>query len=147
MSTIAEAVTARAGAEASAVADEINRTLFKVTRPVVARAVKKMWTERMILARCWVIAHTPEVAFEARVFCRATYDALTGDTFADFDPSDREQRAKMDQYFAALIQAGAMTEQDRVDTLALGEVELTGAALHGRPLDESDVINLRAEKV
>jgi len=139
------AVTAMASLKPEAVAVEINAMKFAVRRPVRAVAVTKMWMQRMILARCWVIANDTTSPFDARVFCRATYDALTLGTFEDFDPEDAEQRAKMDGYFGALIAAGAMTDEDRLDTLALSDVEMTGADLFGRPMDETDIRNIRAE--
>jgi|GEM_PF-5548752 len=136
-----EAVAARALLKPEAAAVEINRMKFIARRPVRALAVTKLWMQRMILAHCWVIASDPAAPFAARLLCKSTYDAMTLGTLEDFEPDD----AKMDAQFRALISAGAMTEQDRIDTLAMSDVEVTGSELFGRLLDETDVKNIRAE--
>lgn len=145
-----EAVATRAGMDAAAAAVEISRLTFAVRRPIPAAAVRKLWSETGVLARAWVVAGDPAAPFAQRWHCRAAYDAIEGGAFADFSPDDPANLARMQVYFARLLAAGP--EGDRVltpeivaATLALATVEVVGAELLGRPLDESDVVNMRAE--
>jgi hypothetical protein len=126
--------------EPAEAAVDIRKAVFRVRRPIPAVQVKKLWQERLILARCRRLRDDVSLPAELRDFCCAAYDSLSSDTFVDFDPDDAAAEAKLRQYFGALIMAGAMTEQDQSDTLALAEVDLTGAALFG-DINESDIKN------
>ena len=103
-----------------------------VVRAIRARDVKRLWGRRMILAHCRVIADDPAADVEARIVCRATYDNLMNDLFADLDPAGPDA-GEIAAYLDRLQAAGVLSEQDRADTLALAMVAVPLLAEIGCP--------------
>lgn len=138
---------AYAGMDDAKIAATINAAEFTAAAPIRATEVKRLWGRRMILARCWVAAEDAGTAADVRALCRATYDNLMQDLFADLDPADPTQAKEITAYLDGLVAAGMMTDQDRQDTLALAVVPRTGDVVFlGRPIDESDIKNARGAK-
>lgn len=104
------------------VASAISASTVDVVGPISALDVKKLWARRMILAKCFILSGDVEVPVELRVLLRATYDNLMHDLFADLDPRDDTQAPDIKKYLDGLVLAGAMTDEDRADTLALATV-------------------------
>lgn len=146
---IVAAVAARAGEAGVAVAAAVSSQVFTVKRPIHSAAVRKLWSEARVLARAKVIALSPDdFSFDERVDCQAVYDAITQGHFADFDTENPAQLTRMTEYFERLKAAGpsgkkVLTDEIIAATLALADVQMTGAELLGRRLDESDIANIR----
>lgn len=145
---IVAAVLARPDPPAATVAEEVNSLTLSVTRAIPNTALRKLWTETGVLARAWVVSRNPQYSYAEQWRCKAVYDAVEGGTFADFNPEDAGQLERMTAYFTVLKAAGpdggkVLTPEIEAKTLALATVEMTGAQLMGRPLDESDVMNIR----
>lgn len=147
---IVAAVAARAGMEAAQAAVEISDAVLSVIQPIRNAALRKLWTETGVLARAFFVSSDPQASLDTRAHCRAAYDAITGGFFSDFDTADDTQLARMTVYFDRLKAAGpdgqrVLTDSLVAATLALANVQMTGAELLGRRLDESDILNIRAE--
>ena len=100
-------------------------------KPIAAAFIRKQWSRWMVLAKCWLIASKPEVPDEFRVVCRATYDNLIWDVFDDINPNDQDQIADIEKYLSILVAAGALTEEQRLATLAFADFQASWASLHG----------------
>lgn len=147
---VVAAVLARPDDPAADVAVYVSDQTLAIRRPIQAALVRKLWSEAGVLARAWVVANDPTQPFAQRWHCRAAYDAIEGGAFADFSPDDPANLARMEVYFGRLMAAGPV--DDRVltpglvtATLALADATATVAEIMGRALDESDVLNIRAE--
>lgn len=95
-----------------------------VEGPIPARGVKKLWGQRMVLAAALLAAENADLATPLRILCRATYDNLMGDLFADLDPSDPTQGPTVTAYLDGLEQAGVLSADVRAETLALSRTEV-----------------------
>ena len=102
-------------------ADALNAATVTRPRPIPAREIKKLWGRWGVLGLAWVKAQNPNIPEEIRAICRATYDNLMGDLFADMDPTDSAALVDMTRYLDALESAGVLTEEQRAETLALAE--------------------------
>lgn len=94
-----------------------------VTRPrtIPAREIKKLWGRWQVLGMAWVKAENAALPDELRAVCRATYDNLMTDLFADIDPTETEAAKDIDKYLDALVAAGVLTDEQRAATMALAE--------------------------
>jgi hypothetical protein len=149
---IVAAVAARGSLPAPQAAVEVNDLVLAVKQPIGAAAVRKLWSKGGVLARAWVVANDQNASFASRWHCKAAYDAISHGFFADFDTQSPAQLGEMQVYFTRLKEAGpdgdrVLTDGIIAATLALADVQMTGAELMGRRLDESDIINIRAELV
>lgn len=94
-----------------------------VDGPIPARAVKRLWGQRMVLAAARVAADDPVTPKPLRILCRAAYDNLMGDLFADLDPSDPTQGPTIAAFLDGLQAAGVLSDAVRAETLALSRTE------------------------
>lgn len=101
-------------------AEMLNAQTVVGHKPIPAREVKKLWGRWGVLGIAWVKAQNTALPEEIRAVCRATYDNLMGDLFADMDPTDPAALADITRYLDALESAGVLTEEQRAATLALG---------------------------
>ena len=100
-------------------ATAISAATMQRARPIPAAEIKKLWGRWGVLGIAWVKAQNAALPEEIRAVCRATYDNLMGDLFADMDPRDPAAEQDMTRYLDALESAGVLTEAQRVATLAL----------------------------
>lgn len=100
-------------------AEALKAATIAVTGPIPARAVKRLWGQRMVLAAARIAADDPDVPRDLRILCRATYDNLMGDLFADLDPADPTQGPTIAAYLDGLQAAGVLSAEVRAETLAL----------------------------
>lgn len=100
-------------------ADLLNAQVKAVPRPIPAREIKKLWGRWGVLGAAWVKAQNQALPDEVRALCRATYDNLMGDLFADMDPADETALPDILRYLDGLQAAAVLTEEQREATLAL----------------------------
>ena len=117
-------VDAYTGLDDAAAVSALRAAMVTVEGPIPARGVKKLWGQRMVLAAAWVAAGNTSLPDALRVLCRATYDNLMGDLFADLDPSDEKQAPTINAYLDGLEQAGVLTAEVRAETLALSRTDV-----------------------
>ena len=121
------------GLSSAAAAEALNALTVQRARPIRAVEIKKLWSRWMVLARCelFVIDNSPAALGDAytpemhmlRVVCQATASNLLRDIFADLDMTEPEAVKDANDYLAALVAAGVLSEQQRDATLALGTVD------------------------
>ena len=119
MATVKEAWPETSGTVAERIAALRARTVERVV-PIHARAITRLWGQRMVLAAAFEASTDPVVPKPLRILCRATYDNLMGDLFADLDPTDETQAPTIAAFLDGLQAAGALTDEVRAETLALG---------------------------
>jgi hypothetical protein len=115
---------AMSDAEAAAALKIATRT---EKRPIVAEAIKKLWSRWMVLARAEIASEDLNLSTELRVVCRATVRNLAGDVFADLDTEEPQAKIEIAQYLGALVAAGVLTPEQRDTTLALADVTVNVA--------------------
>ena len=104
-------------------ADALNAMMARGVRAIPAREIKKLWGRWGVLGIAWVKAQDTAVPDEVRALCRATYDNLMGDLFADMDPADETAAPDILRYLDGLQAAGVLTAEQRAATLALAATE------------------------
>jgi len=104
-------------------AEALNALTVAVPRAIPAREIKKLWGRWGVLGLAWVKAQNLALPDEVRALCRATYDNLMGDLFADMDPADATAIEDITRYLNGLQAAGALTQEQREATLALSTVQ------------------------
>lgn len=113
-----------AGLSDAEAAAAIEAAVESVEGVIPARAVKRLWGQRMVLAAAKMASENPEVPMPLRVLCLATYDNLMGDLFADLDPRDPTQAATIKQFLDGLEAAGVLSAEVRAETMALAVTEV-----------------------
>ena len=127
-------------------ADMLNAQTVAVPRSIPAREIKKLWGRWGVLGAAWVKAQNEALPDEVRALCRATYDNLMGDLFADMDPADGTALPDILRYLDGLQAAAVLTEEQRTATLALASEQRPAREVWGFevPVSYTDVEKARA---
>lgn len=104
-------------------AEALNAMTTRGERSIPAREIKKLWGRWGVLGIAWVKAQDTAVPDDVRALCRATYDNLMGDLFADMDPADKTAAPDILRYLDGLHAAGVLTADQRAATMALASDE------------------------